>query len=197
MALPDLQHPHGREGFLHGKLLIAMPGMQDQRFEKSVIFMCSHSDVGALGLIVNKPIPALTFRDLMTKMDIAVTDQTPRNAVLFGGPVETDRGYVLHGTERTSRASTIAVTPEIALTPTVDVLRAIAEGRGPARWLMTLGYAGWGPGQIESEIVANGWIHCDADTAIVFDAEMGAKWRLAFGKLGASLSGLSSEAGRA
>ncbi|HEX4304176.1 MAG TPA: YqgE/AlgH family protein [Rhizomicrobium sp.] len=197
MAIGGLQQPQAHQGFLHGKLLIAMPGMQDQRFEKSVIMMCSHSDEGALGLIVNKPIPALPFRDLMTKMDIPVTDATPRNPVLYGGPVETDRGYVLHSADRTHRNSTVAVTPEIALTPTVDVLRAIAEGRGPERWLMALGYAGWGPGQIESEIVANGWIHCDADAGIVFDAGMDDKWRLAFGKLGAGLSGLSSQVGRA
>src|ERR1700712_1676938 len=152
------EQPQGTEGFLYGKLLIAMPGMSDPRFEKSVLLMCSHSDKGAFGLILNKPIPALPFRVLMAKMDIPVTEATPRKPVLYGGPVETDRGYVLHGNERTYRQSTMTVTPEIALTPTVDVLRAIAEGRGPERWLMALGYAGWGPGQIEGEIVANGWI---------------------------------------
>jgi putative transcriptional regulator len=197
MELRDLQHAEGEEGFLHGKLLIAMPGMPDNRFEKSVIFMCSHSAKGALGLIVNKPIPALPFRELMTKMDIEVTEATPRAPVLFGGPVDTDRGYVLHSNDRTSRPSSLAITPEISLTPTVDVLRAIAGGRGPEHWLMALGYAGWGPGQIENEMAGNGWIHCDADAGLVFEAEMDAKWRLAFGKLGAGLSGLSSEVGRA
>ena len=191
------EQPQAEQGFLHGKLLIAMPGMADARFEKSVILMCSHSAQGALGLIVNKPIPGLPFRDLMAKMDIEVSGVTPSNPILFGGPVDTDRGYVLHGNERAIRQSTLAITSEIALTPTVDVVKAIASGRGPERWLMALGYAGWGPGQIESEIVANGWIHCDADAGIVFDAAMDAKWRLAFGKLGAGLSGLSSEAGRA
>jgi putative transcriptional regulator len=195
MGLP--QQPQSDKGFLQGKLLMAMPGMPDQRFEQSVILMCSHSEQGAVGLIVNKPIPALPFRDLMAKMDIPVSESTPRVPVLYGGPVETDHGYILHGTAGATRSSTIAITPEIALTPTVDVLRAIAEGRGPQRWLMALGHAGWGPGQIESEIAANGWIHCDADAGIVFDASMDAKWRLAFGKLGAGLSGLSSEAGRA
>jgi putative transcriptional regulator len=190
-------HPQGSKGFLHGKLIMAMPGMPDSRFEQSVILMCSHSAEGALGLIVNKPIPALPFRELMLKMDIPVTEACPRQPVLYGGPVETDRGYVLHGTEPNQRPATLAVTPEIGLTPTVDILRAIAEGRGPERWLMALGYAGWGPGQIENEIAANGWIHCDADPGLVFDAAMDAKWRLAFGKLGAGLSGLSSEAGRA
>lgn len=191
------EQPQAEQGFLHGKLLIAMPGMPDPRFERSVILMCSHTAEGALGLIVNKPIPALPFRDLMTKMDIEVTDACPRNPVLFGGPVETGRGYVLHANERANRQSTIAVTAEIALTPTVDMVKAIAAGRGPERWLMALGHAGWGPGQIESEIAGNGWIHCDGDAGIVFDAAMDDKWRLAFGKLGAGLSGLSSEAGRA
>jgi putative transcriptional regulator len=192
-----MQQPHDGEGFLHGKLLIAMPGMSDPRFEKSVIFMCSHSAQSALGLIINKPIEGLPFRDLMIKMDIPVTDVTSKAPVLFGGPVETDRGYILHSNERSNRPATTAITSEISLTPTVDMLRAISEGRGPEKWLLTLGYAGWGPGQIESEIVRNGWIHCDADAALVFDAEMDAKWGKAFGKLGAGLSGLSSEAGRA
>jgi|SRR5581483_3407483 len=191
------QQPGEQKGFLHGKLLIAMPGMMDPRFERSVILMCEHHQGGALGLIVNKPIDQLSFRDLVQKMDIPVTPETPSKPVMFGGPVETSRGYVIHGNDQTNRPATIAITSEIALTPTVDMLRAIAQGRGPEQWLMTLGYAGWGPGQIESEIVANGWLHCDADAGIVFDADMGSKWQRAFGKLGAALSGLSSEAGRA
>ena len=197
MDFSDLQQPQADQGFLHGKLLIAMPGMQDSRFERSVILMCAHTSKGAFGIIVNKPIPGLPFSDLMTQMDIEVTPTTTRFPVLFGGPVDTDRGYVIHSNERANRPATLAITPEIAMTPTVDMLRAIAGGRGPKQWLMVLGYAGWGPGQIESEIAANGWIHCDADAGLVFDADMSSKWRLAFGKLGASLSGLSSEAGRA
>jgi len=133
----------------------------------------------------------------MTRMDIEVTPKTSDRPVLFGGPVETDRGYVLHDHDGPSRASTLAVTPDISLTPTVDMLRAIADGRGPAHWLLALGYAGWGAGQIEAEIAANGWIHCDADPALVFDAPAEDKWRRAFEKLGAGLSGLSAEAGRA
>ncbi|HEY0107887.1 MAG TPA: YqgE/AlgH family protein [Rhizomicrobium sp.] len=197
MATGEPQQPQGQQGFLHGKLLIAMPGMPDQRFERSVIFMISHSDTGAMGLILNKPIDQLGFRDLMIRMDIAVTPKTSNRPVLFGGPVETDRGYVLHGRDGGGRTSTLAVTPEISLTPTVDMLRAIADGRGPAQWLLALGYAGWGPGQIEAEIASNGWIHCDADSTLVFEAPAEEKWRLAFEKLGAGLSGLSAEAGRA
>jgi putative transcriptional regulator len=197
MSTPGAQHPRDAEGFLFGKLLIAMPGMPDPRFERSVIFMCAHSEQGALGLIINKPIEGLPFRELMVKMDIPVSATTSTAPVLFGGPVDTDRGYILHSHERGNRPATAMITSEIALTPTVDMLRAISDGRGPAKWLLTLGYAGWGPGQIEDEILHNGWIHCDADAALVFDSEMDSKWERAFGKLGAGLSGLSSEAGRA
>jgi putative transcriptional regulator len=191
--------PQGRisDGFLTGKLLIAMPGMSDLRFEKAVIFMCSHSAEGALGLIVNKPIDGLPFRELMSKMDIPVTDATPRASVMFGGPVETDRGYVLHSNERANSPATLPVTSQIALTPTIDILRAIARGDGPRQFLFALGYAGWGPGQIENEIAANGWIHCDADDAIVFQNDVLSKWELALAKLGANLSGLSSDVGHA
>ncbi len=197
MGSREPQHPQDAQGFLHGKLLIAMPGMPDDRFERSVIFMIAHSDTGAMGLIINKPIDQLGFRDLMIRMDIEVTPKTSNRPVLFGGPVETDRGYVLHDNDGSARGSTLAVTPEISLTPTVDMLRAIADGRGPSQWLLALGYAGWGPGQIEGEIASNGWIHCDADPALVFRAPAEEKWRLAFEKLGAGLSGLSAEAGRA
>ncbi|MEI9886699.1 MAG: YqgE/AlgH family protein [Rhizomicrobium sp.] len=196
MTLGD--QPLGREGFLHGKLLIAMPGMPDPRFDKSVIFICSHSEQGAFGLILNKPIDELSFKSLMEKMDIPTTPQTSTRPVLLGGPVDTDSGYILHSNEAANRPpSTITVTPEIALTLTVDLLRKIAGGRGPDKWLMALGYAGWGPGQIESEMASNGWIHCDADDMLVFDEDFDGKWAKALGKLGASLSGLSSEVGRA
>lgn len=189
--------PQSDQGFLFGKLLIAMPGMPDPRFERSVILMCSHSEEGALGLIVNKPIPALPFRDLMVKMDIDVAENASRAPVMYGGPVETDHGYILHNNERANRQSTLSITSEIALTPTVDILRAIANGRGPQRWLLALGYAGWGPGQIEEEIAANSWIHCDPDSDIAFDDAMNTKWQRAFAKLGAGLSGLSADMGRA
>jgi putative transcriptional regulator len=189
--------PLSDQGFLFGKLLIAMPGMADPRFEKSVILMCSHSERGALGLIVNKPIPALPFRELMANMDIEVGEAVGAARVMYGGPVDTDHGYILHAKERADRSATLGITSEIALTPTIDILKAIAGGRGPERWLLALGYAGWGPGQIEAEIAANGWIHCDADSDIVFDGAVETKWARAFAKLGAGLSGLSSQVGRA
>jgi putative transcriptional regulator len=187
----------GSEGFLYGKLLIAMPGMSDPRFEKSVIFMCAHSEEGAMGLIINKPIEGLMFRELMAKLDLSVTEETPDTPIMFGGPVQTGRGFVLHSGEYTSTDSTLPVTSEISLTATVEILSAMAQGKGPEKALLALGYAGWGAGQIENEILANGWIHCDADKAILFDVEADAKWRGALRKLGANVSGLSAEAGRA
>jgi len=197
MAAHDSPQWRNSDGFLTGKLLIAMPGMADPRFEKSVIFVCSHSSDGALGLIVNKPLEGLPFRYLMTQMDIPVTDSTPRVPVMFGGPVETDRGYVLHSNERSTGPATVSVTSEIALTPTIDILRAIARGTGPQRFLFALGYAGWGAGQIEDEIASNGWIHCDADVELVFRGDARSKWSLALAKLGANISGLSSDIGHA
>ena len=191
------QQPQSPEGFLHGKLLIAMPGMSDPRFGKSVIFMCQHSADGAMGLIVNKPLD-LDFKNLMDKMDIQTVPQASARQVMFGGPVDTDRGYILHSSERTNHPpGTIVVTPEIAMTLTVDMLKKIAGGAGPSRWMMALGYAGWGPGQIESEIAANGWVHCEPDNEIIFDSGMDDKWVRALDKLGVPVSGLSWQSGRA
>ena len=197
MASHKFPNSAASDGFLTGKLLIAMPGMSDTRFEKSVIFMCSHSANGSIGLIVNRPLTGLPFRELMMQMDIPVTDATPLSPVMLGGPVEMDRGYVLHSNQRTNISDTLAVTPEIALTPSLDILRAIARGAGPQKFLLALGYAGWGPGQIENELAGNGWIHCDSDLEIVFGTDAAAKWSQALGKLGANVSGLYSEIGHA
>lgn len=183
--------------FLEGKLLIALPGMSDPRFEKSVIFMCAHSQEGAMGLIVNKPIEGLGFQDLAKNLDIPVKRDSPDGPVLFGGPVETGRGFVLHSGEYKSDDGTMPVTSEISLTATLDILRAMAEGHGPEKSAFALGYAGWGPGQIEDEIRLNGWVHCDADPTIIFETDMEAKWSAAMRKLGIDLSLLSANSGSA
>lgn len=183
--------------FLLGKLLIALPGMPDKRFEKSVIFVCAHSEQGAMGLIVNKPFEGLSFRELVERLDVRITANAPEPPVLFGGPVGTGQGFVLHTSDFGGGEATIAVTSEISLTATIDILRAITEGRGPEKALFALGYAGWGPGQIEGELSSNGWIHCDAKKAILFDIDCEDKWRAALATLGADISGLSAEAGRA
>ena len=185
------------ESFLEGKLLIAMPGMPDPRFERSVIFMCAHSADGAMGLIINKPIDGLSFRDLMPKLGIGVAANRAAAPILFGGPVQMGRGFVLHSNDYGGEETTLALTSEISLTATVDILRAISEGHGPEKSVMALGYAGWGEGQIEAEILSNGWIHCDADPGLVFDTDYESRWQKAFASLGADISGLSAEAGRA
>jgi putative transcriptional regulator len=183
--------------FLEGKLLIALPGMSDPRFEKSVIFMCAHSEDGAMGLIVNRPIDGLGFHELLKNLNLTITSNGPDAPVLYGGPVETGRGFVLHSNDFQGGPATMPVTENISLTATIDILRAMAEGRGPLHAIFALGYSGWGPGQIEDEIRVNGWLHCDADSNIVFDADMSGKWASALRKLGIDLSVLSSNAGSA
>lgn len=189
--------PGPNENFLEGKLLIAMPGMPDPRFEKSVIFMCAHSAKGAMGIIINKPIEGLSFRELMEKFDIAVTTDGPQTPILFGGPVNMGRGFVLHSADYGTPDATLSIANGISLTATTDILEAISKGRGPSKSMLALGYAGWGDGQIESEILANGWIHCDADPELIFDTDYDARWETAINKLGAGISGLSADAGRA
>jgi putative transcriptional regulator len=195
--MASVQPNKGTDSFLLGKLLIALPGMSDPRFEQSVIFMCAHSDQGAMGLIVNKPLEGLTFHELVEKLDVRVTANSPDTPVLFGGPVGTGQGFVLHTAEYAVSEATMPVTQEISLTASVGILRAIAQGHGPEKSLFALGYAGWGPGQIEGELQTNGWIHCDPDKTILFDLKHDSKWRAALAKLGVDISGLSAEAGRA
>ncbi len=186
-----------KTNFLEGKLLIAMPGMGDPRFEKSVIFMCAHSEEGAMGIIVNKPIEQLRFREMVERLELNLNDKTPYMPVLFGGPVENSRGFVLHSPDYKAEDATVAVLKDVSLTATMDILRELAGGAGPAQALFALGYAGWGPGQVESEIRLNGWVHCDADGAIVFDTDLDHKWRNALQRLGIDVTLLSSQAGRA
>lgn len=187
----------GGENFLEGKLLIAMPGMADPHFEKSVIYMCAHSADGAMGIIINKPVTGLSFHDLMQKLDLAVGPGTPNFPILYGGPVETGRGFVLHSGDYESSEATLPVSEDVSLTATLDILRAMADGRGPEHAIFALGYAGWQPGQVEDEIRRNGWIHCDADSEILFDGGLDAKWASALRKLGIDASGLSAHAGHA
>lgn len=185
------------ENFLEGKLLIALPGMTDPRFEKSVIFMCAHSLEGAMGIVINRAVDGLRFRELMAKLELPMTQAARDMPVLYGGPVETGRGFVLHSGDYDSADSTMPVSEDVSLTATVEILRAMGDGKGPRHALFALGYAGWGAGQIEDEIRANGWVHCDADAALLFDADLGAKWASALRKLGIDASVLTAHAGRA
>ena len=185
------------ESFLEGKLLIALPGMGDERFAQTVIYMCAHSAKGAMGIVINKPIPGLTFAEVMKQLQIDTKPITTELPILYGGPVETGRGFVLHSGDYEGSDSTLPVSEDISLTATLDILRAIAEGRGPKHVLFALGYAGWAPGQVESEFQTNGWLHCEADPSLVFDVSPEAKWRSALKRLGIGPSGLVSDAGRA
>ena len=185
------------ESFLEGKLLIAMPGMEDDRFAQSVIYMCAHSSKGAMGIVINRPVPGLSFFELMKQLEIPTNPSARDIPVLYGGPVETGRGFVLHSDDYESADSTLPVSEDISLTATLDVLRAMADARGPKRALFALGYAGWGPGQIEAEFQANGWLHCEADPSLIFGIEPEVKWRAALARLGIDPLGLSASAGRA
>lgn len=182
---------------LNGKLLVAMPSMTDPRFEQSVVFVCAHSNEGAMGLIINKQADDLRLRDLFDQLKIDQSSKARDMPVHFGGPVEHGRGFVLHDYGYRSTISTLDVNDDFAMTATLDILEDLASGRGPVRNIVALGYAGWGPGQVESEISQNAWLTVDADKAIVFDADDGGKWQAALAKLGINALMLSSEAGRA
>ena len=189
---------------LDGQLLIAMPGMSDPRFDRSVIYMCVHSENGAMGIIVNKAAPMMNFGDLISRLDILpelsaseVPEEVMAMAVLFGGPVEPGRGFVLHTSDYFSNDSSLPVSENIALTATIDILRAMAKGQGPQRALLALGYSGWAPGQLEDEIQRNGWLHCAADEDLLFGTEQETKYALALRKLGIDPGMLSSDAGHA
>lgn len=187
---------------LEGHFLIAMPGMQDERFARSVVYVCAHSPNGAMGFIINKAQP-VSFGALMTQLDIVRSEDEIRLpekgkevSVCVGGPVEQGRGFVLHSSDYDSE-STVSVSDEVSLTPTLDILKAISQGVGPQTAIMALGYAGWGAGQLEAEIAANGWLTCEADVAIIFDPELGQKYDRALGLLGINAMFLNSEAGHA
>lgn len=183
-------------GYLTGQLLIAMPAMRDARFARTVIYLCAHNAEGAMGLVINRLASAISFPDLLEQLGIQAPNLEREIRVHFGGPVESGRGFVLHSGDY-RHESTLQVADEMALTATIDILQDIANGRGPRRSLLALGYAGWGPGQLDSEIQANGWLHVGADDALVFDEDLDTKWERALAKLGADPSLLSGEAGHA
>jgi putative transcriptional regulator len=183
---------------LTGKLLIAMPGMGDTRFAHSVVYICSHTDDGAMGLIINKPNGDVLFSDLLKQLDItADPPERGQMPVHFGGPVEGVRGFVLHSAEYTSERHSLKISEFISMTATLDILEDIAVDQGPEKALMMLGYAGWGPGQLEQEISMNGWLTVDANTDLVFGADDGAKWSAALKLLGVNPLTLSASAGHA
>jgi putative transcriptional regulator len=181
---------------LSGQLLVAMPQMADPRFARTVVYLCAHSAEGAMGLVVNRLIDSLSFASLLAQLGVEVEGAPADMPVHFGGPVESSRGFVLH-TSDYQQDSTLVIDDDIALTATVDVLRAIARGTGPRRRVLALGYAGWAPGQLDAEIQANGWLLVPADLDLVFGLDNDSKWQQAIAKIGIDLSLLSSEVGHA
>jgi putative transcriptional regulator len=182
--------------YLVGQFLVSMPGMGDPRFESTVIYMCHHAADGAMGLIINRPIEELAFRDILAQLDIKPGYGCEDIRVHRGGPVETSRGFVLHSSDY-KRDGTLLVNDEIALSATTEILRAIAAGDGPVRSLMALGYAGWGEGQLDEEIKRNAWLSVPADADLLFSEDVGTKWVRALGKLGINPAMLSASAGHA
>ena len=183
-------------GYLSGQLLIAMPHMQDRRFERSVIYICAHTEEAAMGLMVNRLMDSISFPDLLIQLGIPSNPDSEEIRVHFGGPVESAKGFVLHSADYVGDG-TMVVTEDIALTATVDILKAIADGEGPKSSLLALGYAGWGPGQLDSEIQANGWLIAPSDEKLIFDGDLDSKWERAMAKLGVDFAKLSVEAGHA
>ncbi|MGL4494987.1 MAG: YqgE/AlgH family protein [Beijerinckiaceae bacterium] len=203
MPMPTRRKSDDR-GYLDGQFLIAMPGMIDDRFAKAVIYMCAHTSEGSMGLIVNHRAPKVQLPDLLVQLDIVpdasairLNARNQRINVLRGGPVDTGRGFVLHSSDFYAETSTMPVAEGLCLTTTVDILRAIARGEGPERALLALGYAGWSPGQLESEIQQNAWLSCEADPDLIFDDGVETKYERILRKLGIDPMLLSSTAGHA
>ncbi len=184
------------EGWLTGQLLVAMPAMQDPRFARTVICLCAHSDDGAMGIVLNKPLDGLSFDDLLKQLGLDPVPPQRRIRLMSGGPVENGRGFVLHTADWETEGS-LKVQPGIALTASVDILKAIAGGGGPRAGFLALGYAGWGPGQLESEIQQNAWLSVPADERLLFAAAPDTLWREALAKLHVDPALLSGVAGHA
>ncbi len=182
--------------YLSGKLLIAMPGMMDSRFTRTVIYLCAHNADGAMGLVINRLIGAITFPDLLAQLGIDSPGPGRDIQLHFGGPVESGRGFVLHSSDY-EQDGTLKVSDLMSLTTTIDILRNMAAGDGPRLSMLALGYTGWGPGQLDTEIQANGWLHVEADEKLVFDDDLDGKWERAISKLGFDPSMLSGDAGHA
>lgn len=183
-------------GYLAGQMLIAMPQMRDARFSRTVVYLCAHTKEGAMGLVINRMFSGLTFPDLLEQLNIEPTPLCDPIKIHFGGPVEAGRGFVLHSTDYVQE-TTLVVNDEVGLTATIDVLKAIASGEGPARSLLALGYAGWGAGQLDNEIRDNAWLSVEPDDELLFDEDLDHKWERAIAKIGVDFSMLSGDAGHA
>jgi putative transcriptional regulator len=186
-----------KEQFLTGQFLIAMPSMADPNFDRTVTYICEHNDDGALGIIINRPT-ALSLGEILVQMDLKTEDAAlASQPVLQGGPVQPERGFVIHDEDGESFGSTLAVPNGLRVTTSRDILVSLAEGHGPPRAVIALGYAGWGPGQLEAEMVANAWLTVPAAPDIIFSVPYARRWESAAALLGVSIASLSPEAGHA
>lgn len=183
-------------GYLTGHFLVAMPTMEDPRFQRSVIYLCVHNAEGAMGLVVNRLVESLTFDELLDQLGIGPSSGAEEIHIHFGGPVESGRGFVLHSADY-SREGTVLMENDIGLTATVDILRDMAAGAGPRDTLLALGYAGWGPGQLDAEIQENAWLTVPGAPDLLFDKQIDMKWDRAVARLGFDPNLLSSDSGRA
>jgi putative transcriptional regulator len=197
--------PYGLESFyLDGQVLVAMPGMMDERFARSVIYICAHSAEGAMGIVLNRPAANVSMPDLLVQLEIVPEKERIRlpqkvesMQVLMGGPVETSRGFVLHSPDFHLSQSTLPIDDSVCLTATIDILRAIARGDGPQNAVLALGYAGWGAGQLELELQANGWLNCPADAELIFNTAADLRYEMALRRIGVEPAMLSMQTGHA
>jgi len=178
------------------QLLVAMPGLRGETFARSVVYICAHSPAGAMGLVVNQRLPEVKFKDLLAQLNLPHSELKMDPIVHFGGPVESGRGFVLHSIDF-KREETMFINSHIGITGTVDILRAISEGQGPSKSIFALGYAGWGPGQLDAEMQANAWLTVPADDELIFGPDLSNKWEKALMKMGITPFALSSEVGHA
>jgi putative transcriptional regulator len=183
-------------GFLTGKLLIAMPYLPDPRFNQSVIYVCGHDETGAMGLVVNKPLYTVTFKELIEQMNLPAHNDMPDFPIHYGGPVEIGRGFVLHTIDYLTETSVI-INGEFALTATLEVLRAMSSGRGPKNTILALGYVGWDEQQLEKEIQENGWIVIEPTPELVFSDDFDDMWRSAMLSIGVDPNNITLDAGHA
>lgn len=204
MARSPSGKPASGRGYLDGQFLISMPSISEGPFARTVVYVCAHSAEGAMGITINRPAEKISFRDLLVQLDIIpdgpeirLPGQAGRMQVQRGGPVETGRGFVLHSSDYFIENSTLPIDDKVSLTATLEILKAIAAGNGPQRAMLALGYAGWSPGQLDSEIQANGWLHCPAIPELIFDANLEEKYGRALSLMGIDLTRLSSDAGHA
>ena len=202
IKLPN--NPDPDASYLDGQLLIAMPSMKDPRFERAVILMCAHSPDGAMGIILNQPTGEISFSDLLEQLEIeegaeqlSIADNLADKPVHVGGPVESSRGFVLHSSDYMASDSTLPLKQGVCLTATIDILRAIAHNEGPKQSFLALGYAGWAPGQLEQELLSNGWLNCSVTPEIVFNNGFEDKYDQALAQLGIDPSFLVADIGHA